>query len=741
MAMMADPRFFLGHGERLTSRIPPPGGGQGTTPAYSFEYAIQRLAPLVDGVANALDTLPADACPDDEAVGVVTLHPQWVAKSYHPQQLLNEYALRQVGSRPTTIKPERWAKKAEPEPAASSELYVAGHRESFRRWARDMEIAPNHVSNQIQRVEHVRAPSSAERLRNIDVADAREVVLEVVLHASEARRDDFILAGFSEFAAHLGAKPHFDRRLHAGGLCFLPVEAELEVVDHLAQFAFLRVARPMPRLRAVPDIERSTPVPTLRHAPLPAGDPVDPDLRVAVFDGGLDRDTFGRWANAYDGQGVGDAVDSQLAHGHDVTSALLFGSLSPGETPERPYGVVDHYRVIDEDSANDPFELYDALRRIDEVLRTRRYQFFNLSIGPACPVEDDEVHSWTAVLDEYLGSGDALATLAVGNTGLEDRLSGDARIQVPSDCVNGLSVGAADTTHLGWCRAPYSSWGPGRSPGVVKPDVVEFGGVDTEPFLVYDADSAPALAQTQGTSFAAPSALRLAAGLRAHFGGRLGALALKALLVHSCEDSEHHRDEVGWGRIARTVTEIAVCDDGMVRVIYQGDLSPAQFLRAPIPLPDETLPGRVTLDATFCYATVTDPQDPGVYTRSGLIVTFRPHAQRFRNETATLAQSSSFFKRSAYETELEARNDAHKWETTLHATRTFNAPSLLRPVFDIHYNAREEGGPAKDAERIRYALIVTVKAPRVPDLYDRVVRAYAGQLEALVPLVEIPIRV
>ena len=323
----------------------------------------------------------------------------------------------------------------------------------------------------------------------------------------------------------------------------------------------------------------------------------------------------------------------------------------------------------------------------------------------------------------------------------EDRLSGEARIQVPSDCVNGLSVGAANTKHADWCRAPYSSWGPGRSPGVIKPDVVQFGGVETEPFLVYDADSAPALAQTQGTSFAAPSALRLAAGLRAHFGGRLGALALKALLIHSCDRSDHDRDEVGWGRVAQNVSKIALCDDGMVRVIYQGDLSPAQYLRAPIPLPDEALVGRVELAATFCYATVTDPQDPGVYTRSGLIVTFRPHAQRFASDVATLAKSKSFFRRAAYETEHELRNDAHKWETTLHANHGFNPSSLLRPVFDIHYNAREEGGAARDPEMIRYALVVTVRAPGVPDLYDRVVRAFAGRLEALLPIVDISIRV
>ncbi len=738
---MADPRFFLGHGERLTSRIPPPGGGGGSEPAYTFEEAIARLTPMMSDVVSELDALPDEACPADEAVGVVTLHPQWLAKSYHPDQLLREYGLRQIGSRPTTIQPERWTRQVEPEPAASSELYVAGERESFRRWSHEMQEQPSRVSNQIRQVELVRVPTAEDRLRNVAPHGDAAVLFEVVLHASEGRQDDFILSGFSEYAGRLGVKPHFDRRLHAGGLCFLPVEAKAEAVEKLAEFAFLRVARPMPRLRALPQIERSTPQPRLRHAPLPEGDAVDPDLRLAVFDGGLDEANFGRWAASFDVPGIGPAVDKYARHGHDVTSALLFGPLAPGKTAERPYAVVDHYRVLDTDSDSDPFELYDALHRIDDVLRSRNYQFFNISIGPAWSVEDDEVHAWTAILDQHLSSGDALASLAIGNTGLEDRVSGDARIQVPSDCVNGLSVGAADTTHADWRRASYSSWGPGRSPGVVKPDLLQFGGEDTEPFLVYDAASAPALAQTCGTSFAAPSALRLAAGLRAHFGGRLGPLALKTLLVHSCDPSEHHRDEVGWGRVAGTVSDIAVCEDGMVRVIYQGELSPAQYLRAPIPIPDDPLLGFVTLSATFCYATVTDPQDPGSYTRSGLEVVFRPHASRFASDEATVPKSRPFFRRAAFKTEQESRNDAQKWETTLHASDRFRPTSLLRPVFDIHYNAREAGGAARDADRIKYALVVTLRAPRVPDLYDRVVRTYSSQLQALVPIVDIPVRV
>lgn len=737
-------RFFLGYGERLTQRIAPPGGGGGTDPAYSFADAVRRLAPMVSTTSETLESLPALACPSDEAVGVVTLHPQWMAKSYHPQQLLNSYDLRQVGSRPVAVRPERWTRQGDPESMASTELYIAGNRESFHRWAEDLEEAPTRVSPQIRRLEQVRAPVPLERFRGAaDREHADEpILLEVVLHAAEDVQDHYILAGFRAYAASLGARADLDRRLHAGGLCFLPVEAMTEMVDDLAEFAFLRVARPMPRLRGFPGMERSIPSPSLAPAELPSEDAIDPDLRIAVFDGGLDPATpLRRWAVSHDGRDVGVGSPPNFAHGHDVTSALLFGPLVPGQAAPRPPAVVDHYRVLDKDAESDPYELYDTLRRIDDILRTRRHELFNLSIGPVLPVEDDEVHPWTAVLDQHLSDGHALASFAVGNTGLQDAASRENRIQVPADCVNGLSVGAANSMHSDWARAEYSSVGPGRSPGVVKPDVLQFGGDGRELFLVYDSVNAPSLAHTAGTSFASPAALRLAAEVRAHFGGRISSLALKSLLVHTADPAEHDRSEVGWGRLPSDVTSIAVCEDGMVRVIFQGELSPSQYLRAPIPLPDDELVGMVSIEATFCYASQTDPQDPGSYTRSGLEVTFRPHVNRFSSDEATVAKSASFFKHGDFETEQAMRADAQKWETTLNAKRRLQPRSLNAPVFDIHYNARSSGGAARDAEKIRYALVVTVRAPRVPDLYDRVVRAYSGQLEVLVPLINIPVRV
>jgi len=740
-------RFFLGYGERLTNRISHVPSGRPLEFPYSFEEARARLIPMVERTTSELGELPNLACPEDQAVGVITLHPQWMAKSYHPHKLLSNYNLKQVGSRPIVVKPERWTRQSETIETASSELYVSGLRENFVRWAQELRETPSKVPIEIQRLENVRAPSPEERIKNLSGEQPNgtdSVLLEVVLHAGENQEDSFILRGFLLYAESLGARTDWARRMHAGGLCFLPVEANANVIGQLAKFAFLRVARPMPSLRRLPVIERSVTLPKPLLVALPDEDAVDQDLRIALFDGGLAETTqFGRWAFGHEGRGVGSPTPNFLNHGHCVTSAVLFGSLIPNELAPRPYSIVDHYRVItDSDGHKDPFELFDVLSRIREILQTHQYEFINLSIGPDLPVEDDQVHTWTAILDEHLSDGTVLASIAIGNTGDQDKAHNAHRIQPPSDSVNALSVGAADSIHSDWKRAPYSSWGPGRSPGVVKPDIVQFGGDQVqEQFLVFAEGNAPRLAQTNGTSFAAPAALRLAAGIRAHFGKRISPLALKALLVHSADPSKHHAHEVGWGRIPNSVADISVCGDGMVRVIYQGELSPSHYLRAFIPLPIEQLLGNVTIEATFCYATRTDPQDPGSYTRSGLDITFRPHASKFDHVGVTEAKSKAFFKKSDFETEQMLRNDAQKWETTLNASKTFRSSSLEKPVFDIHYNARTSGGRAIEPDKIRYALVVTIRAKGTPNIYDLVVRAYAGQLEVLVPIVEVPIRI
>lgn len=80
--------FLIGQGETLTQRIDlQPGGGEKADP-YSLNDAFKAIKPQLERTANNIFGLPAGACPQDEAVISITLHPSYLAKSYHPANLL-----------------------------------------------------------------------------------------------------------------------------------------------------------------------------------------------------------------------------------------------------------------------------------------------------------------------------------------------------------------------------------------------------------------------------------------------------------------------------------------------------------------------------------------------------------------------------------------------------------------------------------------------------------------------------
>jgi hypothetical protein len=693
---------------------------------------------------QSLKGLPESACPDGQAVASFTLNPEYLAKSYFPGGLLQEAGLRAVGSKSRTIKPDKRSRGRAPEETVTTELFVAGARSSFEKLAESLPkwSITKPASKHLPAIERIAAIAPKDRVKPLP-KKKDDVPMEVVLHASESQSDRFILRGFQEYMQQQELEPDLERLFFAGRLCFLRMYARPDQAEEIAKFSFLRVLREMPRLRTTKPILRGKPH-RPRTAELPAGHAIDPNLRVAVFDGGIPaKSPLLAWAAAYDVPGVGAADKDLLWHGETVTSALLFGS-ADAEKVERPMCRVDHYRVLDTDSEKDPFELFEVLERIESVLDRQPYEFVSFSIGPTLPVDDEEVHAWTAVLDEKLAEGKCLTTIAAGNTGGEphDPVLQPWRIQVPSDCVNGLTVGASDRRAGEWNRATYSSRGPGRSPGIVKPDLLTFGGSDAEPFWVFDPDTPKRIIATAGTSYAGPAAMRAAAGVRAHFGPVLNPLAIKALLIHGTNDGGHARDDVGWGRLPSTIEDLTVCPDSCVRIVYQDEITAAKYRRIRIPLPPEGLTGSVYITATFCFATQVDPEHPGNYTRSGLGISFRPDLTDYADDDAGQPKSAPFFQTAKlYPVEQELRADAHKWETCLHMRKRKLAVSLNQPVFDIHYNARSDGHNDSAPRRIRYALIVTVEAPRVKDLYDRVVRAYRAQLQPLNPIIEVPIRV
>jgi hypothetical protein len=734
--------FLLGYGERLVENITIQRGGEGPKLPYSFSEARKRLAPQIQATARALADLPDAACPRDEAVALLTLHPQFLAKSYHPGSLLHDVDLEVIGSRPKAVKPEKWTRKKPAAEAPSTELYVAGPRSAFRSWAGAIEgwVPPHEATRaDLQKIEAVHAPTPEEKVQRIR-SKSKSLFFEIGLHLSSAGSGAYILEAFARYADTLGVELLQAKRLVSGSLCFLPARGERDVADELARFTFLRVLREMPKLRHLESVIRVA-VPSSFRASLPDADPVDSTLRVAVLDGGTPRGSgLERWVTPYEAPGIGPAAPEAEEHGAWVNSAALFGPLSAGQAT-RPFAGIDHFRVLDEVSGKDA-ELYDVMHRVRDIARSNNHVFLNLSIGPDIPVEDDQVHAWTCMLDELLADGTRLVTVAAGNGGENDAAVGNNRVLVPADGVNALSIGAADSRGDTWARAPYSSIGPGRSPGVVKPDALFFGGSGGEPFRVFRPGQTARIEGTMGTSFAAPSVIRLAAGVKAHFGDGLNALAIRALLVHCAEDHRDARREHGWGRLPEELDPYVVCPEGCARVVFQGEIAPGEWLRAPIPVPSEALAGFVTVRATFCYATKIDPSHPTSYTQSGLVVTFRPNdsVRDPKAEDPQHAKSEAFFQLKQYGTEQELRRDAHKWETVLHREKRLQGSRLQNPCFDINYQARSQGQAFSPSDKLRYALVITITAPRVADLYNRIVRRYQNQLRPLEPVIQIPIR-
>ena len=344
----------------------------------------------------------------------------------------------------------------------------------------------------------------------------------------------------------------------------------------------------------------------------------------------------------------------------------------------------------------------------------KKYQFVNLSLGPRIPIEDDDVHVWTSSLDNYLSTNNTLLTVAVGNDG---GILGQNRIQPPSDTVNALAIGASTTEDSTWEKTAYSCIGPGRSPGLIKPDGVAFGGDEENPFLVYSPISGN-IHSTAGTSFSSPLVLRTSIGLASMLDTGVNPLALKALMIHNIESKDLPQNEIGRGQFPTEIDQIIFSDDDEVSVIYQGKLSASQYLRVPIPFPEDEIEGKISVKATFCFTAETNPAHPDSYTNNGLTVVFRPKEN---------AKSKTFFSlKKLYQTEEEARKDAHKWETTLHNEQTFFSSSLNKPCFEVVYQARDAGKAVKkkNIEELPYVLILTLKSKKGYPLYNKIRQQY-----------------
>lgn len=732
-------RFLIGNGERLTEETkfissPKPE----KDPPYSIAEATARLAPRLSRTAQSIGALPAEACPRGEAIALLTLHPEFLAKTKFPSALLSGIGLRAVGSRARRIRPEKWTAKHKhttDNEAETVELYVAGAAESFDNWVKLLDLGSQYFRgvDELGRIEDIRPLESLDRHGRVCIPqDSTEtVLLEASIHLPDEGSSE-IWQSFKEYTASLNVEIIPKVGILVPGLAFTPVRVPREKISLLAQFAFLRTLRPVIKLRELPapTMVRSIGSPFIP----PSTAPLNPAIRVAILDGGLPDNHGLHHVQHIPAPSVAEPHPSFLDHGTAVTGAFLWGDLNSGIG--QPYASADHFRVLDEhDQQQTDLHAYRILRRVQDVVDTGLHDIFNLSLGPDLPVDDDEVHPWTSALDNLAADGSRLIITAAGNNGTMP--SPLCRVQVPGDGVNCLCVGASDRLGAGWKRASYSAKGPGRRPGVTKPDLIAFGGSSEKAFkVVRRRGSVHTLENDMGTSFSTPLVTRAAAALRSLFTANLHPLTLKCLLIHTASRGDNSCEEVGWGLLAAE-SELPLCPENTARVVYQGQLPPKKFLRAQIPIP-RGLRGRIEITATICYSTDVRASDPLNYTNSGVEIVYRPNARKYEINKETRQKSSypktaTFFKQGDYSSEEERRTRERKWETVLHERKRVDASKLFEPVFDLHFIPRLGAQDHANPEHIRYAMVISVRAPKHADVYERVLEEFP-KLQAMTPI-------
>ncbi len=735
------------------------GGGPKWDPWTVDEARHQLRQQLMVAEAAAL-ALPSRVL-GDRLIFQATLLPNYIAASWFPERLFEEADIVVLGSRPAMAPYVTEHHRADDAPTKS--LILAGTAQSLPTLDRiaaddNPSRATYRLQEGFQRLHEIRLPSPGDVVKTAP-EQAGRVLYEAVMHPSwdsehaavvPISNHDF--GKWVEYVAALGGEVVGRYRRSVGGLTFVPVYLNADRVSDAALFNPLRTLRPMPQLRPIPVELRSLPGRAL--PPPPADLTPEAEDRVAVFDGG--------WASgcAYTSAcTVLHDVTSEpshpglVEHGSAVTGAAVFGLFDATRPLPRPPFWVDHYRVLPVPAAEHDQDLNWVLDRIVETVRAGSHQVVNLSIGPFLAIDDDEPHRWTAELDKLAAEKDVLFVVAAGNNGDADAANGLARIQVPGDMANGLTVGACDASQGAWGRAFYSAIGPGRQGARVKPTGLAFGGDgDGNPYIGIGRSGV--WYEGNGTSFAAPLVTHAVGSLLPYVDASATAVNfLRAMAIHFAEVPEPALpiEEVGYGRLRPDLRSELTCDSDSVTVLYEDSIRRGESIGLLLPFPADVRTGMIALSWTLVITSPVNPADAAEYTLAGVELAFRPHARRLpftspdgaRSVVVNLdthAAQASTLLRAGYKPAVnpatrsgnrvriteQMRRDEGKWESIIHARDRMRAGSILRPRIDLTYYSRLEG-MLRDEGVPDLDFVLVVSMSGAPNLYDRV-RAQYGVL-------------
>lgn len=133
----------------------------------------------------------------------------------------------------------------------TTQLFVAGKRSAFRNLSEWISELENNSAESIDfaRIEAFEAYLPEERF--IIPENIQETHFEVGIHLLQNDDEDFVQRKFIDYAKSLDITVYSDLTFTAGSLWFLPVQGNISAIKKLAQFTFVRVIRPVPKLRGL----------------------------------------------------------------------------------------------------------------------------------------------------------------------------------------------------------------------------------------------------------------------------------------------------------------------------------------------------------------------------------------------------------------------------------------------------------------------------------------------------------
>lgn len=521
-------------------RRPPAGGGPKKPFAELFNYDECREVMLsnLQDVERLFE--PVFTKSNLPAVARVVLRAEAIAKSHRPDTLLTSSTCPIIGGENfgqilVSVKPRNLQRlvqtvrttttanvKNDIAKIISIEPYSA--RDALGAWSPD---------------------SLAEFLRE---NGTRHLKLRLFNHR-DAELNQLILKALSELAARDNiAAPHVLNYAPSLRLYRVSVPPESALV---AEFAAFVGTQSLDVFEQFTISAQSTVVSQLTNDDLPGPEPDFDYPVVGIIDSGTDpvNDSLQAWVRTRD-ETLVPRIEQNNKHGSLVAGMIINGRSLNHDHPGFPSGrarVVDVVAIPESGSITED-DLLDAIRHAFETHRDVR--IWNMSLNSTNLCRSDRFSTFAVALDQLQDEFNTLIVNSAGNFGEHPArpwprpdLSDRDRIYRPAESLRALTIGSIAHIHQPNACAklgepsPFTRKGPGAA-FVPKPDLSHFGG-NTNRNLQYNQmgvlsiDDGGNIAETAGTSFAAPSIALTAAQLAAAMDPPPSRHLLKAFLIHS----------------------------------------------------------------------------------------------------------------------------------------------------------------------------------------------------------------